>query len=340
MKYRALGNTGIKVSSLALGAMNFGAFGNPDHSDSIRIVHAALDAGVNLVDTADVYSLGESEEIIGTALKGRRDQVVLATKAGNPMSDDPNETGSSRRWLTRSVESSLRRLKTDHIDLFQVHRPDWATSDAETLDALTNLQRAGKILHFGSSTFPAHRMVSSRWAASERGLSPYVTEQPSYSILMRGIESDVLPVAREQGMGVIVWSPLGAGWLTGAIGRDGATTNRAKALPSMFDLSQAGNQAKIEAVEKLTVIAADADLTLIQLALGFVTAHSAVTSAIVGPRTLPHLESQLAAHDVTLSDEILDRIDEVVAPGVDLAPNDRFATPVPDLTDARLRRRG
>jgi aryl-alcohol dehydrogenase-like predicted oxidoreductase len=221
MQYRALGATGITVSSLALGAMNFGAFGNTDQDDATRIVHAALDGGVNLVDTADVYSVGESEEIIGNALAGRRDSVVLATKAGNPMSDDPNETGASRRWLTRSVESSLRRLKTDHIDLFQVHRPDWETSDEETLGALTDLQRAGKILHFGSSTFPAHRIVKGRWIAGERALSPYVTEQPSYSILMRGIESDVLPVAREYGMGVIAWSPLGAGWLTGAISRDG-----------------------------------------------------------------------------------------------------------------------
>jgi aryl-alcohol dehydrogenase-like predicted oxidoreductase len=340
MQYRALGATGITVSSLALGAMNFGAFGNTDQDDATRIVHAALDGGVNLVDTADVYSVGESEEIIGNALAGRRDSVVLATKAGNPMSDDPNETGASRRWLTRSVESSLRRLKTDHIDLFQVHRPDWETSDEETLGALTDLQRAGKILHFGSSTFPAHRIVKGRWIAGERALSPYVTEQPSYSILMRGIESDVLPVAREYGMGVIAWSPLGAGWLTGAISRDGATTNRAKALPSMFEPAKPGNQAKFDAVDKLTAIAKDADLSLIQLALGFVTAHTAVTSAIVGPRTLEHLESQLAAQDIVLSDEVLDRIDEVVPPGVDLAPEDRFETPVPDLTHARLRRRG
>jgi aryl-alcohol dehydrogenase-like predicted oxidoreductase len=340
MQYRALGSTGIKVSTLALGAMNFGAFGNPDHDDSVRIVHAALDAGINLVDTADVYSVGESEEIIGKALEGRRDSVVLATKAGNPMSDDPNETGSSRRWLTRSVESSLRRLRTDRIDLFQVHRPDWDTSDEETLSALTDLQRAGKILHFGSSTFPAHRIVTGRWVAAEKALSPYVTEQPSYSILMRGIEANVLPVAREYSMGVIVWSPLGAGWLTGAVTRDGAATNRAKALPGMFDAGKPGNQAKFDAVDKLTVIAHDADLTLIQLALGFATAHTAVTSAIVGPRTMAHLESQLAAQDVHLSEETLDRIDEVVAPGTDLAPDDRFETPVPDLTDARLRRRG
>ena len=339
MQYRTLGKTGVRVSPLVLGAMNFGALGNPDHVESIAIIHEALDAGINLIDTADSYSSGESETIVGKALAGRRDGVVLATKANNPMGDGPNERGSSRRWLTTSVDNSLRRLGTDRIDLFQVHRPDWDTSDEETLGALTDLQRAGKILIFGSSTFPAHRIVEAQWTAERRALSRYLTEQPAYSILMRGIERDVLPVADRYGMGVLTWSPLASGWLTGAVTGDGATSARAQSLPMLFDMTIPANQRKLAAVQQLTGVAEQAGLTMVQLALGFSTAHPAVTAAIIGPRTTEQLRSQLAALDVVLAPDVLDAVDRIVEPGVDVAPNDRFEIPEPAFTQTSRRRR-
>jgi aryl-alcohol dehydrogenase-like predicted oxidoreductase len=339
MQYRTLGKTGVRVSPLVLGAMNFGALGNPDHDESIAMIHEALDAGINLIDTADSYSSGESETIVGKALAGRRDGVVLATKANNPMGDGPNERGSSRRWLTTSVDNSLRRLGTDRIDLFQVHRPDWDTSDEETLGALTDLQRAGKILIFGSSTFPAHRIVEAQWTAEKRALSRYMTEQPAYSILMRGIERDVLPVADRYGMGVLTWSPLASGWLTGAVTGDGATSARAQSLPMLFDMTIPANQRKLAAVQQLTGVAEQAGLTMVQLALGFSTAHPAVTAAIIGPRTTEQLRSQLAALDVVLAPDVLDAVDRMVEPGLDVAPNDRFEIPEPAFSQTPRRRR-
>jgi len=339
MKYRTLGRTGLDVSSLVLGAMNFGPIGRTSAEESSAIVSAALDAGVNLVDTADVYGNGESEEIVGKAIAGRRDEVVLATKAGLPMGTGPNQQGSSRHWLTTALDGSLRRLGVDHVDLYQVHRWDPRTSDEETLAALTGLQQAGKIRYFGSSTFPAYRIVEAQWAAREHGLRPYVTEQPSYSMLQRGVEAHVLPVAEQYGLGVLVWSPLASGWLSGAVraGQEIAT-HRAGFMPQRFDLTRPANQQRLAAVEQLTSIAEDAGLTLIQLALGFVTAHRAVTSAIVGPRTVEHLRSQLAAADTVLPPDVLDAIDAVVAPGVDLAPEEKHDTP-PSLQDAARRRR-
>lgn len=339
MRYRTLGRTGVQVSTLALGAMNFGAIGRTTQEDATAIVHAALDAGVNVIDTADWYSGGQSEELVGRAIAGRRDDVVLATKAVMPMSDEPNHRGSSRRWLTRALDDSLRRLGVDHVDLYQVHRWDPETSDEETLSALTDLQRAGKIRYAGSSTFPAYRIVQGQWTARERGLTRYVTEQPSYSALQRGIEAHVLPVAQEYGLGVLAWSPLASGWLSGAV-RAGqpAGTHRAGVLPERFDLDVPGNRARLDAVEQLAGVAADAGLTLVQLALGFVTAHPGVTSALIGPRTPEHLRSQLAAADTVLTDDVLDAIDAIVPPGVDLAPGEKFDTP-PSLLDARLRRR-
>ncbi|MEU3513228.1 aldo/keto reductase [Streptomyces longwoodensis] len=339
MQYRTLGRTGVQVSSLALGAMNFGRIGRTTQEEATALVDAALEAGINLIDTADMYGAGESEEMVGKALAGRRDDVVLATKAGMPMGDDPNHRGGSRRWLVRALDDSLRRLGVDHVDLYQIHRWDPATGDEETLSALTDLQRAGKIRAFGSSTFPAHRIVQAQWAAREHHLGRYVTEQPSYSVLQRGVEAHVLPVAEEYGLGVLVWSPLASGWLSGAIrrGRD-VTTHRAGFLPDRFDLSVPANQARLDAVERLAGIAEEAGLTLIQLALGFVTAHPAVTSALVGPRTLGHLHDQLAAAETVLPADVLDAIDAVVAPGTDLAPGEKHDTP-PSLLDPSLRRR-
>ncbi|GAA3389527.1 aldo/keto reductase [Cryptosporangium minutisporangium] len=339
MQYRTLGRTGVQVSTLVLGAMNFGAIGRTSQHEATAIVHAALDGGVNLIDTADMYSQGGSEEMVGKAIAGRRDDVVLATKAAMPMGDERNHRGSSRRWLFTALDDSLRRLGVDHVDLYQIHRWDPATSDEETLSALTDLQRAGKIRYFGSSTFPAYRIVQAQWAAREHHLRPYVTEQPSYSVLQRGIEAHVLPVADEYGLGVLAWSPLASGWLSGAVraGRD-VSTHRSVVLPERFDTSIPSNRARLDAVERLAAVADEAGLTLIQLALGFVTAHPAVTSAIIGPRTVEHLSSQLAAADTVLSPDVLDAIDTIVAPGVDLAAHEKFDTP-PALLDPALRRR-
>ncbi|MFG3262822.1 aldo/keto reductase [Streptomyces bobili] len=339
MQYRTLGHTGVQVSSLALGAMNFGAIGRTTQAEATAIVDAALDAGINLIDTADMYSDGESEEMVGKAIAGRRDDIVLATKATMPMGDERNHRGSSRRWLVTALDDSLRRLGVDHVDLYQMHRWDPTTSDEETLSALTDLQRAGKIRYFGSSTFPAHRIVQAQWAAREHHLGRYVTEQPSYSVLQRGVESHVLPVTEQYGLGVLVWSPLASGWLSGAVraGRE-ITTSRSTFMPQRFDLTVPANRARLDAVEQLAQVADDAGLTMIQLALGFVTAHPAVTSALIGPRTLDHLHAQLAAADTVLPADVLDAIDAVVAPGTDLAAHEKFDTP-PALLDPALRRR-
>ncbi len=265
MQYRTLGRTGIQVSTLVLGAVNFGAIGRTTQDEATAVVDAALEAGINLIDTADFYSRGQSEEMIGKAIAGRRDDVVLATKAGLPMDDDRDHRGSSRRWLVTELEASLRRLGVDHVDLYQIHRPDPATSDEETLSALTDLQRAGKILHFGSSTFPAHRIVDGQWTARERNLGRFVTEQPGYSILQRAIETDVLPVTEQYGLGVLVWSPLASGWLSGAVrkGRE-ITTSRATAVPHYFDPAVPANRTEMDAVEQLADIADGAGLTMIQ----------------------------------------------------------------------------
>jgi aryl-alcohol dehydrogenase-like predicted oxidoreductase len=339
MQYRSLGRTGVQVSALALGAMNFGPTGDTTQDEATAIVDAALEAGINVIDTADMYGHGQSEEMVGRAIAGRRDHIVLATKAWAPMGDDPNQRGSSRRWLVTALDNSLRRLGVDHVDLYQIHRWDPTVSDEETLSALTDLQRAGKIRYFGTSTYPAYRIVEAQWAAREHHLGRYVTEQPSYSILQRGVEAHVLPVTEQYGLGVLVWSPLASGWLSGAI-REGRAigTHRSALMAPRFDLSVPANRAKLDAVEQLAKVADQAGLTLIQLALGFVTAHPGVTSAIIGPRTPDHLRSQVAAADTVLSPDVLDAIDAIVAPGVDLAAHEKLDTP-PALLDPALRRR-
>ena len=325
MEYRVLGNTGVRVSVHCLGAMMFGSWGNSDHDDSIRIIHKALDSGINFVDTADIYGWGESEEIVGKALKGKRDDVVLATKVHGPMGKGQNERGNSRLWITREVENSLRRLQTDRIDLYQIHRPEPDTTDVEeTLSVLTDLQRQGKILYAGCSTFPAWQIVESHWAAESRGLTRFVCEQPPYSIFARHIENDVLPVTQRYGMGVIVWSPLSGGWLAGKYRRDqdipsDSRATRAKnfggRIADRFDLSRPANQRKLDLVEDLAVVADKAGLSLAHMAMAFAITHPAVTSAIIGPRTMEQLDDVLAGADIRLSDETLDAIDEIVAPG-------------------------
>jgi len=333
MKYRTLGGTGVKVSNLCLGAMMFGAFGNRDHDDSVAIIDAALDAGINFIDTADVYSAGESEIIVGKALAGsKRDGVVLATKVHGPMGDDRNMTGNSRRWIIRECENSLRRLGTDWIDLYQIHRPDPSCDIDETLAALSDLIHAGKIRYAGSSTFPAHEIVEAQWTAERRGRERFVCEQPPYSILVRGIEGDVLPTCQKYGMGVIPWSPLAGGWLTGRY-RKGVPveelpkSSRASRLPQRYDISMPENQAKLEAADALARLAEESGVSLIQLAIGFVLSHPAVTAAIIGPRTMEQFKSQVDASDLALDAAVLDRIDALVPPGTTLNAGDRGWTP-------------
>jgi aryl-alcohol dehydrogenase-like predicted oxidoreductase len=340
MDYRTLGRTGVKVSPLCLGAMMFGDWGNKDHDESVRIIHRALDAGINFIDTADVYSRGESETIVGKALAGgRRDNVVLATKVHGRMGDDPNQFGNTRRWIVKEVEASLTRLNTDWIDLYQIHRPEQDTDIDETLGALSDLVRQGKVRYIGSSTFPASQIVEAQWVARDRGRERFVCEQPPYSLLVRGVENDVLPTCRRYGMGVIPWGPLAGGWLSGRWrkGREAPQSTRADRIPNRYDLSIPGNQRKLDAVEQLAQLAEEAGLSLIHLALAFVINHPAVTAAIIGPRTMEHFESQIGAADVKLDDALLDRIDAIVPPGVNVNPADG-GWQNPDLEPAARRR--
>ncbi|GIF98106.1 aldo/keto reductase [Catellatospora citrea] len=340
--HRPFGRTGVQLSSLTLGAMNFGQRGNPDHEDGIRIIHRALDEGINAVDTADVYSHGESEQIVGKALAGgRRDDVFLATKFHGQVGEHPHHRGNSRRWIFRAVENSLRRLDTDWIDLYQVHRPEPDTDFDETLGALSDLVRQGKIRYIGTSTFEPSAIVEGQWIAQQRGRERVVSEQPPYSILARGIEREVLPVAQRHGLAVIPWSPLAGGWLSGRHrpGLDAVISRRADRFPARFDPALPANATKLAAVAELTALADEAGLSLIHLAIAFVLQHPAVTSAIIGPRTLAHLESQLGAAKVTLSPEVLDRIDAIVPPGTTLNPADAGYQP-PSLTDPARRRSG
>ncbi|RKE17931.1 aldo/keto reductase [Streptomyces sp. TLI_171] len=340
MRYRVLGGTGIEVSTHCLGTMMFGSVGNPDHEECARIVHTALDHGINFVDTADMYSAGESEEIVGKALRGRRDDVVLATKVHFPMGEGPNRGGNSRRWIVRAVEDSLRRLRTDWIDLYQIHRPDHRTDVEETLSALGDLVRQGKIRAFGSSTFPADEIVEAQWVAERRALPRFRTEQPPYSILARGIETSVLPAARRHGMGVLTWAPLASGFLSGRY-RKGVpidlTGGRAALTPHRFDPALPENARKLDVVEHLVELADGLGCTLPELALAFPLAHPAVTSVIIGPRTPEQLAAAIEGAALTLDDAVLDRIDELVPPGTNLYHPDG-AWQSPTLSPAARRR--
>jgi aryl-alcohol dehydrogenase-like predicted oxidoreductase len=317
MEMTTLGRTGMQVSRICFGAMTLGRWGNTDESECIGMVHRALDAGINFIDTADVYGSGDSETILGQALAGKRDDVILATKVNHQFGEGFNHSGNSRRWIFRQIDESLRRLKTDWIDLYQLHRPDPATDISESLAALTDLVRAGKVRSIGTSTFPAHEIVEAHWAAERRALERPACEQAPYSLLVRGIEADVLPVTQRYGMGAIIWSPLCAGWLTGLYrkGRPFPASQRGALVPRRFDLALPGNEAKLEAVEQLSLLASDAGLTLPELALGFILEHPGVTAAIIGPRTPEQLETYLASAGARLDAATLDRIDGIVAPG-------------------------
>ncbi|GAA2803879.1 aldo/keto reductase [Kitasatospora paracochleata] len=341
MRYRVLGGTGIEVSTHCLGTMMFGAVGNPDHEECARIVHAALDAGITFVDTADMYSAGESETIVGKALKGRRDDVVLSTKVHFPMGEGPARGGNSRRWITRAVEDSLRRLDTEWIDLYQVHRPDHTTDVEETLGILGDLVTQGKVRAFGCSTFPAEEIVEAHHVAERRGLKRFRTEQPPYSLLARGVEAAVLPVAQRLGMGVLTWSPLASGFLTGRY-RQGRPIDLGSGRPALhpgrFDPELPTTAAKLAAVEQLVALAEELGCTLPELAVAFPLAHPAVTSVIIGPRTLGQLQDTLKGAELVLDDATLDRIDAIVPPGTDVYRPDGVWTP-PALAQAARRRR-
>jgi aryl-alcohol dehydrogenase-like predicted oxidoreductase len=328
MEYRPLGGTGMHVSQLCLGAMMFGSFGNTDHGESVQIIHQALDAGINVIDTADGYSGGESEEILGEALAGgRRADVILAVKFGPNFGGDPNRQGGSRRWIMQAVEGSLRRLRTDWIDLYQLGSPDPDTDIDESLAALTDLVRAGKIRSFGASKVSAAHIVEAQWVADHRGYGRFRTEQPPYSMLARAIEYDVLPTCQRHGLGVLAYSPLAAGWLSGQYRKGRPVSGPGSAArarnAARFDATNPANAAKLEAADALGALAEEAGLTLVQLATAFAVRHPAVTSTIIGPRTMAHLDGYLAADGVELSTDVLDRIDEIVPPAVtvDVADN-------------------
>jgi aryl-alcohol dehydrogenase (NADP+) len=330
VQYRTLGRTGIKVSPYALGTLMFATAMGNDPADSARIIHKAIDAGINVVDTADAY--GDSEEVVGKALQGRRDDVVLATKFGRPTGQDPNHRGASRRWIVTAVENSLRRLQTDHIDLYQLHRPDTDTDIEETLSALTDLVRSGKVRAIGASQTPATGIVEAQWVAQRHGLARFHTEQPAYSILNRGIEREILPTAQRFGMGTLVWGPLGQGLLTGRVRRDHNDLSRAGLFRHLTD------ERRLEAVERLVPLAAEAGLPMTHLSMAFTIAHPGVTCALLGARTEQQLDDLLAGLDVTLSDDVLDRIDEIVPPGTDVGAPDQAYQP-PAVEDPGLRRR-
>lgn len=337
MEYRPFGSTGLRVSRYGVGTLMLGAWGNTDRGECVRIIHRALDAGVNLVDTADVYAAGESEEIVGAALSGRRDDVLVSTKFHNPMGPGENQRGNSRRWIFQSVDASLERLGTDWIDVYHVHRVDPNTAIEETVDALDDLVRAGKIRYWGTSMFPAGQFVDAVWAADRRRASPPRSEQPLYNILSRGIENDVLPTCLRHGAGVITWSPLSGGWLTGKYSRQDPAPEgtRAARFPEYFD---AGNEVKFDKVDRLQAIAAEAGVSLTHMALAWCGEHPAVSTTLLGPRTERQLQDLLGAVDVSLDHQILDRIDEVHRPGVLLNPDDQDWSS-PDLEPAARRRR-
>lgn len=336
MNYRILGKTGIKVSPYALGTMMFGKGGNPDHEECIKMIHKAVDLGINFMDSADRYNAGESEEILGKALKGRREHVVINTKVCGPMGVDPNQQGGSRRWIVQAVENSLRRLQTDYIDCYQLHRPTPETDIEETLSAFTDLLKSGKVRSIGTSTFPASDIVEAQKVAEQRGLARFRIEQQPYSILNRQIEREVLPTCQRYGMGVMAWSPLSKGLLTGKHRKGAKATDslRAKYLPRLMT-----HEPSLLAIEELILLAESAGLSLTHMALAFVVSHPGVTSAILGPRTMEQLDDLLGGVKVTLSDEVLDQIDKIVPPGLDIAPLEGSAYTPPAISDLSLRRR-
>jgi aryl-alcohol dehydrogenase-like predicted oxidoreductase len=333
MRFRVLGDTGVRVSSYSLGSAMFGTWGNSDEGECTQIIHRALDAGINLIDTADVYSDGQAERIIGQAIKDRRDELIVATKFHAPMGPGPNDRGNSRLWIMRAVEASLRRLATDYIDLYQVHRPQPETAIEETLQALSDLVAQGKVRYIGSSTFQAWQMVEAQAASQRLHCARFVSEQPPYSILVRSIERDVLAVAQRYKIGVVVWSPLAGGWLSGKYrsrvppadsraARSREYRSRGGRMEERYQLVTDANAPKFQIVDHLAGVAQDAGLSLLSMALAFTLAHPAVTSCLIGPRTPDQLDAILAHADVALDEATLDAIDAIVAAGMVINPAD------------------
>jgi len=328
MDYVRLGSSGVKVSRLCLGAMMFGKWGNSDHAECVRLIHRALDAGINFIDTSNNYSEGEAEVIVGKALAGRRDSVVLATKVWAPMGPGPNDRGLSRQAILTQVEASLKRLGTDCIDLYQIHRPDPTTPWEETLGALTDLVRQGKVRYLGCSSnhyqgtglwdkkLAAWELVETLWISERRGYERFVSFQPPYSILRRVMEAEHFPVTRRFGIANIVWSPLEGGWLAGKYRRGKANpADSPRAKDWVGDLSNPRFERRLEIVEKLVALAASRGQVLAEYAIAWVLRNPDVTSAIIGPRTLPQLESALRALEIDITDEDAARIDGWVPPG-------------------------
>ena len=340
MEMRALGRSGVSVSKLGFGSGMFGYFANTDQNECSAMVHRALDSGINYFDCSDSYSYGEAETMLGKALKGRREEIILGTKFSLPFGDNPNHRGASRSWIHKAVDGSLKRLGTDYIDLYQVHRPDNSADIDETLGALTDLVRVGKVRMLGSSTFPAEQIVEAQWVAERRNRERFLVEQPPYSIFARRVEADVLPTCQRYGMGVVAWSPLSQGWLTGKWRRDtkATNTNRDKLQPHLFDMDQPDNQLKLDLIDKLLAVADQSGISLMHMAIGFVCAHPAVSSAIIGPRTLDQLDGLLAGSDITLSSDILDAIDNIVYPGTTVSRDDEGYI-APEISIKALRRR-
>mgnify|MGYP001273261044 CR=1 FL=1 len=340
MEMRVLGRSGVNISKFGFGSGMFGYFANSDQKECSAMVHKAIEAGINYFDCSDSYSYGEAETILGKALKGKRNDVVLATKFSLPFGDGPNQKGASRVWIHKAVDASLKRLNTDYIDLYQVHRPDASTDIDETLGALSDLVHSGKIRLLGSSTFPAEQIVEAQWASERRNRERFLVEQPPYSIFARRIEADVLPTCQRYGIGVVAWSPLSQGWLTGKWrrGSDAAGTNRDKLQPHLFDMSRSDNQLKLDLIEQLSAVAQEGGITLMHMALAFVCAHPAVTSAIIGPRTLEQLDGLLAGAEIILSEDILDAIDRIVHPGTTVSSDDQGYV-APEISITRMRRR-
>jgi aryl-alcohol dehydrogenase (NADP+) len=317
MERTRLGSRGPSISRFGLGTMSL--LTSQDRKAAAAMVHQAIDRGINLIDTADVYDNGAVEEALGEALRGRRHDVVLATKVGLPMNGDKERSGGSKRWITRAVEDSLRRLRTDYIDLYQLHRPDPATPAAETVEAFEGLVRAGKIRHAGSSVFPPEMLVEFQWEAEKQQAAPLVSEQAPYSILVRGIEAGTLPVCRKHGIGTLVWSPLNGGWLTGKYRRGEPAPDGSRAANGN-PFVRADDERKLERVEALAPLAAAAGLSLSQMSLAWPLAHPGVSAVLLGPRTSDQLAELLHADGIVLAPDLLDAIDAVVAPGANVDP--------------------
>jgi aryl-alcohol dehydrogenase-like predicted oxidoreductase len=348
MRFRLIGDTGVRVSSFALGSAMFGTWGNSDERECAQIIHRALDAGINLIDTADIYSDGQAERIIGQAIKDRRDELIVATKFHAPMGPGRNDRGNSRLWIMRAVEASLRRLATDRIDLYQVHRPQPETAIEETLQALSDLVTQGKVRYIGSSTFQAWQLVQAQAASQRLRCARFVSEQPPYSILVRGIERDVLAAAREYKLGVIVWSPLAGGWLSGQYrsrvppagsraARSREYRSRGGRMEERYQIAADANAAKFQIIDDLAEVAGQARLPLLSMALAFTLAHPAVTSCLIGPRTPDQLDAILAHADTELDEETLDAIDAIVLPGTVVNPAD-LGWDLPWMTSSARRR--